>query len=93
MFKAYFEELANIGETETVVQVAASVGLDGGELRAALAAGRYRAAVDDGIAWSRAIGVTAIPTFVFDERYGVVGAQEYETFRLMMEKLGRTPRS
>jgi len=93
MFKAYFEDLKNIGDIDTVIGVGEEAGLDAGSLRAALDEGRYRQHVDEGIAWSRSIGVTAIPTFVFNERYGMVGAQEQEAFRTMMEKLGQAPRT
>jgi len=37
--------------------------------------------------------VTAIPTFVFNQRDGIVGAQELDAFRYMMEKIGNPPRS
>jgi predicted DsbA family dithiol-disulfide isomerase len=29
-----------------------------------------------------------VPTFIINERYGVVGAQEYEVFERVMEELG-----
>jgi predicted DsbA family dithiol-disulfide isomerase len=91
MYKAYFEDLKDIGDLDVVVGVGEEAGLDVKALRAALEEGRYRQRVDEGIAWSRSIGVTAIPTFVFNERYGMVGAQEQEAFRTMMEKLAQEP--
>ena len=92
MFKAYFEDLEDIGQVETVVRVGESAGLDGEALRAALTSGTYREQVDDGIRWSRDIGVTGVPTFVFDDTYGVVGAQDHDVFVSMMERLGRAPK-
>jgi predicted DsbA family dithiol-disulfide isomerase len=91
MFKAYFDDLEDIGKIDTVVSVGESVGLDGAELRTALESGQYRQQVDDGIRWSRQIGVTGVPTFVFDEKYGVVGAQDHEVFVSMLSRLGREP--
>lgn len=93
MLKAYFDGLEDIGQVETVVRVGAGVGLDADGLRDALETRRYRELVDEGIAWSRSIGVTAIPTFVFDERFGMVGAQEFEAFQEMMAKTGSKPRN
>jgi len=92
MFKAYFTDLEDIGDLETVVRIGADAGLDADALRAALQDGRYRPQVDEGIGWSRQIGVTAIPTFVFNERLGMVGAQELPAFRVMMEKAGQPPK-
>jgi len=92
MFKAYFEDLADIGDIETLVRVGVESGLDGDELRAALEDGRYRKIVDEGLTWTRGIGVNAVPTFVIDQRYGIVGAQELPAFRQALEKIGHTPK-
>lgn len=88
MFKAYFEDLSDIGSIDTVARVGEKAGLDGGDLRRVLAGEDYRKLVDEGVAWSRSIGVTAIPTFVFDERLGMVGAQEYPALEHMMGQVG-----
>ena len=92
LFKAYFEELLNIGDVDVLVRLAEESGMHGPSLREALTERRYQAPVDEGIAWSRAIGVTAIPTFVFNERLGMVGAQELPAFREMMKRIGNEPR-
>ena len=43
---------------------------------------------------SRDIGVSAVPTFLFDERMAVVGAQDLAFFEHVMQKrLGREPKS
>ncbi len=93
MFKAYFEDLEDIGNLETVLRVAGSVGLATSDLKAALEERRFRQLVDESIAWARSIGVTAVPTFVFDTRLGMVGAQEFDAFKEMMERVGKKPRA
>ena len=93
LFKAYFTELENIGDVDLLVRLAEEKGLDGTELRAALTDRRLEREVDEGIAWSRQIGVTAIPTFVFNQRTGMVGAQELPAFREMMQRVGNPPRT
>jgi predicted DsbA family dithiol-disulfide isomerase len=92
MFKAYFEDLEDIGKLDNVVRIGADAGLDEAGLRAALEEGRYRERVDQEIGWSRRIGVTAVPTFVFNQQYGMVGAQELDAFRYMMEQIGAPKR-
>jgi predicted DsbA family dithiol-disulfide isomerase len=92
MFKAYFEDLEDIGDLDTVVRVGVDAGLDGDELRAALEDGRYRQTVDEGLTWSRGVGVNAVPTFVIDQKYGIVGAQELSTFRQAMQQIGHAPK-
>jgi predicted DsbA family dithiol-disulfide isomerase len=94
MFKAYFEDLADIGDIDVIVAVGASCGLPEAELREALTSGRYRAEIDDGIQWAQQVGVTAVPTFVLGEKYGIVGAQELPVFEeVLQNKLGRSPRT
>lgn len=94
MFKAYFEDLADIGQIDVVVRVGEEAGLPAAELRAGLASGHYRAEVDEGIRWAQELGVSAVPTFVIDGKYGIVGAQEGEVFENFLQtKLGRFPHS
>ncbi|MGI8550293.1 MAG: DsbA family oxidoreductase [Dehalococcoidia bacterium] len=93
MFKAYFEDLEEIGAIDTVVRIGTEAGLPEAELRAALTSGQYRAEVDEKIQWAYQVGVTAVPTFVLEEQYGIVGAQEGQVFRdVLLSKLGRAPR-
>jgi predicted DsbA family dithiol-disulfide isomerase len=89
MFKAYFDDLADIGSIDLIVQVGASVGLPPDELRQSLAEGRYSMAVDEEIAWAQQVGVQAVPTFVVDGRHAIVGAQELPVFQQLFGKLGK----
>ena len=86
MFKAYFEDLEDIGNVDVVVRVGEEAGLPADELREALTAGRYRDEVDEGIGWAREIGVTAVPTFVLGDRLGIVGAQEGRVFEDVLQR-------
>jgi predicted DsbA family dithiol-disulfide isomerase len=69
------------------VRHAAAAGLDGDAMRAALADGTHLDEVNEAIEHAYAIGVQAIPTFILDERYAVVGAQEYETLERVLEQM------
>jgi predicted DsbA family dithiol-disulfide isomerase len=88
LFEAYFTRGENIGDIEVLLRVAEAAGLDREEARSALEEHRYAGQVDEEIDWARNSGITATPTFIFDERYALVGAQEYTTFERMMDKLG-----
>ncbi len=92
VFEAYFEEMADIGEVETLARLAAGVGLPADRLREALTDGVYRERVDEAVAGARLAGVRSVPTFIFDEEYAIVGAQEYRAFEAVMHELGREPR-
>ena len=92
LFKAHHTDFDNIGELETLVRIALEVGFDGEAMREALSDGSYSDRVDGGIEHARAIGVTGIPTFIFNDQYAIVGAQEYEAFEQMMTRLGARKR-
>jgi predicted DsbA family dithiol-disulfide isomerase len=81
VFHAYWTDERNIGDLEVLYDVAASCGLDPDGLRESLADGRYAAAVEDQMQWSRDVGITGVPTVIFEGRFAVVGAQDYEVFR------------
>lgn len=80
LFRAYFEQGRHIGRTEDLVDLAGEVGLDADEVRAALADRRYADAVEQDFAQARAYGISGVPFFVVDGRYGVSGAQAAEVF-------------
>lgn len=87
MFKAYFTDLEDVGQVDTLVRIGGLAGLPEDELREALETRRYQEQVEDGLRWARAVGVTAVPTFVFDEKLGVVGAQDQPVFEQVMRQL------
>jgi predicted DsbA family dithiol-disulfide isomerase len=36
--------------------------------------------VEEQMAWAGAAGLSGVPTFVFNEKFALVGAQDYEVF-------------
>ena len=86
LFKAYFVEGRNIGDVETLVEIAASVGLPAEDARRVLTDRTFSAAIDADWKKSRAYGITGVPTFVAGG-YGVVGAQPYEVLEQLIERV------
>jgi predicted DsbA family dithiol-disulfide isomerase len=85
LFQTLFVANRDIGEIDVLADVAAGVGLDGGELRAALAEGRYTQRVRELEAISWQLGVRAVPTIVFGDTVAVEGAQPYEVLSQAIE--------
>jgi predicted DsbA family dithiol-disulfide isomerase len=92
LYRAYFVDARNIGDSDILVELAASVGLPAEEARAVLAERRFKDAVDADWAKSHQYGVTGVPTFVA-ARYGVVGAQPYEVLEQLLDKAGARRRA
>jgi predicted DsbA family dithiol-disulfide isomerase len=91
IYRAHFETLENIGDIDTLVRLGEECGLDATGLREALETRAYRDAVDEDIRSVQGIGVTAVPTFIFNNEYAIVGAEKYPAFQRLMEKLGYPP--
>ncbi len=85
LFEAYFAEGRNIAELVVLLEVAEAAGLDRDTAKEMILKRSFRNAVDAD--WKRAheLGVTGVPTFVF-ENWGLVGAQPYEALEQLIRK-------
>jgi len=81
---AYFTEGEPIGDPDTLVRLAGQAGLDEGEARSLLESDKYLAEVREDQATARALGISGVPFFVLDRKFGVSGAQPAE---LLLEAL------
>jgi predicted DsbA family dithiol-disulfide isomerase len=91
LFRTYFVDNKNIGDIDTLVDIASSVGLSAEAARQVLETRQFQAAVDADWQRSRAFGITGVPTFVANGR-GVVGAQPYEVLERLVLVAGGVPR-
>jgi predicted DsbA family dithiol-disulfide isomerase len=82
VFKAYFADGLNIAKIPVLVEMAESVGLMGAE--EVLSKRTFKEAVDHDWKYSRACGITAVPTFVANG-HKVVGAQPYKVLEELIK--------
>ena len=87
LFRAYFEQGRDIGDAETLCEVAREAGVDDQGLRQALSDEQYAVAVDAITASAREDEVVSTPTFIFSGGFRLVGAQEYEVFASVTRRL------
>ena len=78
LMAAYFSEGEAIGDPDTLVRLAADLGLDPDEARGVLEGDAYATAVRADERDAAQLGVTGVPFFVLDRRYGISGAQPAE---------------
>ena len=86
-FKAYFVDCKNIAKIPVLLDLAVSAGLPREEAEAVLSTRAFKDPVDEDWAISKAMGVTAVPTFVINQDK-LVGAQPYETLEKFMAANG-----
>ncbi|MBS2964677.1 DsbA family oxidoreductase [Actinocrinis puniceicyclus] len=87
LLAARFAEGGDVGDRNQLIEAAAAAGVDRDRARAYLDSGEGREDVLDEIAEARARGVSSVPTFVFDGRWAVSGAQETEVFLRVLEQV------
>jgi predicted DsbA family dithiol-disulfide isomerase len=87
LLKAYFTDGLNIGDPEVLADCAAEIGFDRVAVIEFLQSDRGAAEVAAELAEGRDEGVTAVPTFVFEGRWAVPGAQEPETYSQVLRKM------
>jgi predicted DsbA family dithiol-disulfide isomerase len=80
LLAAHFSDGVDVADFVALTDVAVAAGLDRARVEAFLPSDEGRAETVSELAHARQIGVSAVPTFVFDGKYAVQGAQETETF-------------
>ena len=74
-FAAYFGEGADVNDHATLQALAVGVGLDADAVRQVLDGDAYGPEVQADIAQAAAYGITGVPFFVVNGRFGIAGAQ------------------
>ncbi len=92
LFAAHFTDGESVGDPTVLARLAGDAGLSAARAAAFLATDEGEHEVRAAIAQARRIGVTAVPTFVFDGEYGVQGAQPPALFREVFEELAARAR-
>ena len=72
---------------QDLADLAADLGFDRDEVVDALESERYLPAVKADVAQADAYGISGVPFFVFEERYGVSGAQDTTVFADVLRQL------
>ena len=87
LFRAHWERTAKLEDVDDLVRIGEGIGLDPVELRQAIDGGRYEPVIDESRREAESVGINAIPAHVFGGRYLVVGAQPYEIFQRVLDRL------
>ena len=86
LFRAYFIDGINIGDLDALATLAGEAGFDAAAARAWLASDAGRTGIKAEEQRARALGVSGVPFFVFNQRLAVSGAQPPEVLLDAMEQ-------
>ncbi|WP_243355757.1 DsbA family oxidoreductase [Bacillus litorisediminis] len=87
LFKAYFTEGKHLSDHDTLVQLASEAGLDEQGVKAVLEGNDFSNEVHSNEMEAQQLGVTGVPFFVINRKYGISGAQPLEVFTQTLEKV------
>ena len=80
LFLAHFTEGKNVGNIEVLTELATSIGLNKEAVVALLNSEEHTQEVKNDIEEAQALGISGVPFFVVDRKYGISGAQPIDTF-------------
>jgi predicted DsbA family dithiol-disulfide isomerase len=86
---AHFTDGLDIASTDVLVAVAGEVGLDEARVRRLLTGSEGVPELQAELAEAYELGITSVPTFVFEGRYAVTGAQDSATLRSVLDEVAR----
>lgn len=86
LFKAYFTDGELISDHATLIRLAEETGLPKEEAAQVLASDRYGAEVQRDAAEARRLGANAVPFFVMNGKYAIMGAQDPQVFKETLHK-------
>lgn len=87
LHKAYFSDGIHIGRRDELVKIGELLGFDETEVLEMLESDEYSDQVREDQARAEQVGVTGVPFFVIDEKYGISGAQGTENFLATLNQI------
>lgn len=86
-FKAYFEDATDLSKTDNLVNILAEYSWNSEKVLDILANSEILEEVKTKISYFQAKGVRAVPFFIFNDKYGISGAQEPQVLADTLRKL------
>jgi len=90
IFAAHHLACENIGDIEVLTRIAGEVGMDTALVASKLAAGDDEDVVKEQIHQSAAGGVSGVPFFIINDKYGISGAQPADTLASVFDQVVNT---
>jgi len=87
LFTAYFEQGRDIGDRQVLAEIGQAQGLDPSVVLGALADRRHYPKIVAHEQQAAEWGISGVPTFIFDRRYAISGAQEPQVFLQVFDRL------
>jgi predicted DsbA family dithiol-disulfide isomerase len=90
LFRAYFEEARDVGDRGVLLAIAESAGLARAQVEARWADAAEARRVAELEQSMKALGISGVPTFILERKFGVSGAQPAEALAAAMREAATT---
>lgn len=87
LMEAYFSNSKDIGDINVLIDLAEGLKLDKDEMRKAIEEKRYREKLEKDAKIAAEYGINSTPTFIINDKYLVVGAQDISEFRRILSEI------
>jgi predicted DsbA family dithiol-disulfide isomerase len=87
LFSAYFEQGLDIGDTDVLTMVAEKAGMDAALVSELLAGDSDRDLIEREDALAHQLGISGVPTFIFQNKFMLSGAQDSEAIVKVIDKV------
>ena len=87
LMRTYFSDGGNVNDPDTLVRLAEEVGVDGDKARTWLTSDEGVDEVKAELNQAHELGINSVPTFVFEGKWAVQGAQPTSTFLQVLEQV------
>ena len=86
-FKAYFTEGVDLSSLENLVAISTKAGMDAEKIEQILHSNTGKVEIEMAEKELNDLGITAVPLFIVDNRFGISGAQSVEAFTRAFEEV------
>ncbi|WP_373050344.1 DsbA family oxidoreductase [Thalassovita aquimarina] len=90
LFRAYFQEGCDIGDRDTLADIADSIGMDAAVARRLLESDADEQNIRDRDTAAREMGVNSVPTFIVASQHAVPGAQPTDLWLKVIDEIMAT---
>ncbi len=89
VFRKLWGEGQDIYKWSVLRDAAEEAGLDADEMQRETESGRYHSILDSELERALALCIQAVPTYIVNDRYSVVGAQPFAVFEDIIDRLAK----
>lgn len=91
LFKAFFQDGKDVGDNQVLMQIAKNIGMDSASIQKFTSANNDKAEIQSELAYFQELGVSSVPTFIYNGTFAVAGGQPIDAHLQAIEKASTTP--